>query len=38
MAYREVTYRGESEKTLMKRLEEIKKRKEEILTFEIKTY
>ncbi len=27
MAYREVTYRGESEKTLMKRLEEIKKGK-----------
>lgn len=37
MVYRTVSYTGESEKVLLKRLEEIKKRGEEIIFFKVET-
>jgi len=36
--YRTVKYTGESKKVLLKRIEELEKRGEEILNFEITTY
>jgi len=38
MPYREVTYKGQGEKNIQKRLEEIKERGETILFFEIIAY
>ena len=38
MTYREVTYKGEGEENLQKRIDEIIARNEQIIKFEIVTY